>query len=80
LQFVADLHVFDVAWIGAADFLGFVVRENLCQIVARIVNRVFLFDLVVLGAALARGVALGAKAPAIALGNYLAALIVKSQR
>jgi hypothetical protein len=66
-----------IARIGAANFLGFVERENFRQIVARIVDRLFLFDLVVLGAALARGVALGAKAPAIALGNHLAALIVK---
>ena len=40
-------------------------------------DRLLLFDLVVLGAALAGGVALGAKTPAIAFGDQLAALIVK---
>src|SRR5262249_54623756 len=75
LKLVPDFYVLDIARCGAADFFGLVYCESPGQIFARVMHRRFLLDLGVLGASLARRIALSAEAPAIALGDQFAALI-----
>src|SRR5208283_1020975 len=77
LQFIADLNILYIARGRSADLLGLVVCENLCEVLARIAHRGPLLHLLILGPALARGVAFGAEAPAIALGDQLTILIVE---
>src|SRR5581483_9552772 len=66
-----------IARVGAANFLGLIMCKNPGQFLACVMYRCFLLDLVILGAALARGVALGAEAPAITLRNQIMVLVVK---
>src|SRR3984957_8631675 len=75
LELVADLDVFDITRSCAADFLTFVESKDFREVLAGILDRGPLLGLSVLGAALARGIALGAETPAIALGHQFAALI-----
>src|SRR5580692_2853251 len=75
LELVADLDVFDITRSCTPDFFTFVESKDFCEVLAGILNQWPLLGLSVLGAALARGIALGAETPAIALGNQFAALI-----
>src|ERR1700730_11851525 len=76
-QLVADAHILDIARLRAASLLRFVMGEDLRQVVTRVLHRSLGFDRFILSPALARSVAFGAKAPAIALGDQLAVAPIK---
>src|SRR5262249_14410676 len=76
-QCVTDADVFDVARRRSTDLLRPIEREDPREILARVADRLLLFQRLVLRSLLARGVPLGAEAPSVALGHERAALTVE---